>query len=72
MGEYDSVTRARLEKARREERLKRISKLSGQDKDLAMELAGDNGANGKNVTQAVNEFYEGLRPSAWFRGRDLV
>ncbi|MCI8662407.1 MAG: DUF4132 domain-containing protein [Hungatella sp.] len=74
MAEYDGNTRARLEKARREERFKRIGKLSGRDKALALELAGDYGVNGKEVSEAVNEFYrsEGLKPSAWFGGRDLV
>ena len=63
MAEYYGNTRARLEKARREERFKRIGKLSGRDKALALELAGDYGVNGKEVSEAVNEFYrsEGLK-----------
>ena len=72
MAEYDGNTRARLEKARREERFKCIGRLAGSDKDLALELAGDYGVNGGNVSQAISEFYEGLKPSAWFQGRDLL
>lgn len=74
MGEYDRNTRAAIDRARKEKKEKQIGKLSGQDKVLALDLMGYSGIRGETVSKAVAQFYknQGLTPSKWFRGRELL
>ena len=71
MGEYDRNTRAAIDQARRTERDRKLGKLSGQDKALALDILE---SRGENISKAVAQFYknENLTPSQWFRGRGLV
>ena len=73
MGEYDGNTRAAIDRARKTERDRRLGRMSGQDKELAVDLLG-NGIGGEAISGAVTRFYkaEELTPSQWFRGSGLL
>lgn len=68
MAEYDYNTRREISNRRKQELEKRIGKLSGQDRELAEELAKQGRAVGGQIDRIVNEFYgkEEKTPSQWF------
>ncbi len=73
MGEYDRNTREAIDRARKAERDRRLGRMSGRDKELAVDLLG-NGIGGKAISGAVTQFYkaEELTPSQWFGGSGLL
>ena len=74
MKAFDYNTRAKITNRRREELNQRISKLSGNDKELAKELTGQSGGRGEMVSQIARQFYAQpeKRPSQWFSQRGLL
>jgi len=56
MGEYDANTRMAIDRARKEDRGRRIGKLGREDKLLAQELTGNAGAGGNLIKQVAAEF----------------
>ena len=73
MGEYDRNTREAIDRARKAERDRRLGRMSGRDKELAVDLLG-NGIGGKAISGAVTQFYkaEELTPSQWFGESGLL
>lgn len=74
MAEYDYNTRREISNRRKQELEKRIGKLSGQDRELAEELAKQGRAVGEQIDRIVNEFYgkEEKTPSQWFLQKGLL
>lgn len=72
MAEFDYNTRQAISDRRKEELNRRIGKITGQDRELAQELAGQTGS-GKKVDQIMRTFYEkGSTPSGWFKKKGLL
>lgn len=70
---FDYNTRRVITNRRKEELNQRIQKVSVQDRELALELAGQNGANGEKVGQIVKTFYEEKKaPSQWFKKKGIL
>lgn len=73
METFDYNTRRAVTDRRKEELNRRIRKISGQDRELALELAGQSGSNGEKVGQIVRTFYEEKKtPSQWFKKRGIL
>lgn len=74
MGEFDRNTRRVIADGRKKELERRIQKLSGNDRELALELVGQYGANGEKVGRIAREFYakKEKTPSQWFKQKGLL
>lgn len=74
MADFDYNTRAAIDKKRREERERRISRLPAIDQQLARELTGMNGTRGSLINGEVGRFYDdkSLTPSKWFKSHGLM
>lgn len=74
MAEFDYNTRAAIDRKRREERERRISKLSHTDQQLARELAGVSGTGSSLINSEAGKFYgdPSLTPSRWFKSHTLM
>ena len=57
MAEFDTNTRQAVTKRRKEELNRRIAKISGQDKELAEELAAGYYDGREQVNRIAEEFY---------------
>ena len=74
MADFDYNTRAAIDRKRREERERRISRLPVTDQQLARELTGMNGTGGSLINGEVGRFYDdtSLTPSGWFKSHGLM
>ena len=71
MAEFDYNIRRAITDRRKEELNRRIERITGQDRELAREVADRNG--GEKTAQVVKSFYEGeSTPSGWFRKKGLL
>lgn len=71
MAEFDYNTRMAITNRRKEELNRRIERIAGQDRQLAREVAEQNG--GEKTAQVIKSFYEkGSTPSGWFRKKGLL
>ncbi len=71
MAEFDYNTRRAITDRRKGELNRRIERITGQDRELAREVADRNG--GEKTAQVVKSFYEGeSTPSGWFRKKGLL
>ncbi len=74
MAEFDTNTRQAVTKRRKEELNRRIAKISGQDKELAEELAAGYYDGREQVNRIAEEFYaDGKKsPSDWFNRKGAL
>lgn len=74
MAEFDYISRRNITLQRNEDLEKRIQKLSGHDKELALEIMGRNVNGSQQVTRIAGQFYrsEGKKPSEWFRQKGML
>lgn len=74
MAEFDYGTRREISQKRKEELDQRIKKLSGQDKELAMELTEHTAGSNSQISKIAKDFYlnEEKTPSQWFLQKGLL
>lgn len=74
MKAFDYNTRREITNRRKAELEQRIRKLSGNDKELALELLEQPGRSGEQIRKIANQFYENpaKKPSQWFEQRGLL
>ena len=74
MADYDYNTRAAIDRKRREEREKKISRLPAADQQLARELTGSNQTRSSRLSSEIGRFYSdpALTPSKWFKSHRLM
>lgn len=71
MAEFDYNTRRAVTDRRKEELNRRIERITGWDRQLAREVADQNG--GEKTAQIIKSFYEEeSTPSGWFRKKGLL
>ena len=70
MAEFDYNTRMAITNRRKEELYRRVERITGQDRQLAKEVADRN--VGEKTAQIIQSFYEKeITPSGWFRKKGL-
>lgn len=74
MAEFDYGTRREISRKLKEALDRRIGKLSGQDKELAMELTAQNLNGDGQIGKIAREFYLDVQktPSQWFLQKGLL